>query len=342
MRATPPAKKREALGLLQNGHSTREIATITGISQRSVSNIIQDNKENVPHNVGGRPRKLSIEAAEYAKLMIKCGRAKTAVDATKKLNRVLPAPVSARTVRRGLRDVGMGAEKVKRRPALKKIHTKERKLFAMKYREWTVGDWARVIFSDESKINRISSDGLLYRWVDREETSDRAVQGTVKFGGGGVKVWACFSWYGPGYITMIDDTMDAALYKQILQEELHESLDEWNLGHGDFVFQHDRDPKHTARIVHEYLESIHLTEEEGTLLMWPAQSPDLNPIEHMWAELKRRLAAYPEYPKNCRELWERIGREWYAIPRAFCQKLIKSMPHRLAAVYRARGRTTRY
>jgi hypothetical protein len=274
--------------------------------------------------------------------MIQRGQAKTAVAATKALNQVLSEPVSVRTVRRGLREVGMEAERVMKRPALKREHIKERKLFAMKYCEWTVGDWARVVFSDESKFNRISSDGLRYRWVDCSETSDRAVQGTVKFGGGNVKVWACFSWHGPGYITMIDDTMDSALYKQILQEELHLSLEEWNLGHGDYIFQHDNDSKHTARIVQDYLESIHLTEEEGTLLMWPAQSPDLNPIEHMWAEVKRRLASYPEYPSSHGELWERIGREWYSIPREFCQNLIKSMPRRLAAVYRAKGRTTRY
>lgn len=342
MRAIAVAKKREALGLLQDGRSTREVATMVGISQQSVSNIVQENKENIPNNLGGRPRKLSLGAAEYAKAMIKRGRVKTAVAATKILNQELPEPVSARTVRRGLCEVGLEAEKVKKRPALKKTQIKLRKLFAKKYREWTIDDWSRVVFSDESKVNRISSDGLQYRWVDRAEISDRAVQGTVKFGGGNIKVWACFSWYGPGYITKIDDTMDAALYKQILQEELHESLEEWNLDGGDYVFQHDNDPKHTARIVQDYLKSKHLTEYEGTLLMWPAQSPDLNPIEHMWAELKRRLASYPEYPRNCAELWDRISHEWYLIPREFCQNLISSMPRRLAAVYRAQGKTTRY
>src|SRR5690606_35474265 len=95
-----------------------------------------------------------------------------------------PEPVSARTVSRGLCDVGLEAEQVKKRAALKKRQIKLRKLLANKYREWTIDGWSRMVFSDESKINRISSDGLQYRWVDRAEISDRAVQGTVKFGGG--------------------------------------------------------------------------------------------------------------------------------------------------------------
>ncbi|KAF9368350.1 hypothetical protein BGX21_006635, partial [Mortierella sp. AD011] len=55
------------------------------------------------------------------------------------------------------------------------------------------------------------------------------------------------------------------------------------------VIQHDNGPKHMADIVTDYLEWIHLTEKEGTLLMWKSQSPDLNQIEHMWAELDHRL-----------------------------------------------------
>src|SRR5574338_1248676 len=104
--------------------------------------------------------------AKYDKLMLRRGQVRTAIAATKKLNQLLPDSAPVDTVRRGLREVGMDSEKVVKKPELKKKHTRQSKLFTKKYREWTVDDWARVIFSDESKFNRLSSDGLCYRLVN--------------------------------------------------------------------------------------------------------------------------------------------------------------------------------
>ena len=75
---------------------------------------------------------------------------------------------------------------------------------------------------------------------------------------------------------------------------------------------------------------------------WPAQSPDLNPIEHLWVHLKRKLAAYPEPPKGIIELWERAQVEWDEIGREVCQNLIESMPRRVEAVIEAKGGYTKY
>jgi len=150
------------------------------------------------------------------------------------------------------------------------------------------------------------------------------------------------SWNGPGYIAMIDETMDSNLYIQILKEDLHMSVEEWGMAKDEFIFQHDNDPKHMAKVTKAYLESIGVTEIEGRLLYWPAQSPDLNPIENMWAYLKKQLAKYPTPPRSCKELWERISVEWYKIPVEYCRSLIRSMPRRLKAVHRAKGKQTKY
>ncbi|OAQ24758.1 hypothetical protein K457DRAFT_1779975, partial [Linnemannia elongata AG-77] len=71
---------------------------------------------------------------------------------------------------------------------------------------------------------------------------------------------------------------------------------------------------------------------------WPAQSLNLNPIEHMWKYLKIKLGKYPTMLTCCEELWKRIAAEWYK----FCRRLIRSMPGRLAAVYHAHGKQTKY
>ena len=70
---------------------------------------------------------------------------------------------------------------------------------------------------------------------------------------------------------------------------------------------------------------------------WPAQSPDLNPIEHLWFLVKRRLAEYQEPPKGITELWERVQAEWEKIEVGQCQKLIESMPRRVQEVIKAKG-----
>jgi len=78
------------------------------------------------------------------------------------------------------------------------------------------------------------------------------------------------------------------------------------------------------------------------VLKWPAQSPDLNPIEHLWSYLKRQLQTYSEPPKSLHELWEQVEKEWEAIPKEECRKLNESMPGRVAAVLRAQGGYTKY
>ena len=78
------------------------------------------------------------------------------------------------------------------------------------------------------------------------------------------------------------------------------------------------------------------------VLVWPAQSPDLNPIEHLWEYLKRRLAEYETPPKGILELWERVQAEWEKIEASVCQGLVESMPRRVEAVLKAKGGYTKY
>ena len=73
------------------------------------------------------------------------------------------------------------------------------------------------------------------------------------------------------------------------------------------------------------------------LLDWPAQSPDLNPIEHLWVHIKRKLNEYPTPPKGVWEIWDRAAEVWNNIEPEVCQNLIESMPRRVEAVIKAKG-----
>ena len=78
--------------------------------------------------------------------------------------------------------------------------------------------------------------------------------------------------------------------------------------------------------------------QEFVVLKWSAQSPDLNPIEHLWATLKRRLNQYERPPKGMLELWECVEDCWDSITPNECQNLYRSMPKRIAAVIASKGR----
>jgi hypothetical protein len=265
-------------------------------------------------------------------------KAENAVQVAKALKNVTNQSISSETVRRNLREIGMKAVVKRKRPFLKPRHRRERLQWAERCKEFTLEDWKRVIWSDEVKINRLGSDGRTWVYKDvGEELNDRLVKSTVKFGGGNVMMWGCMLWDGVGYATRIEGKMDAELYTSILEDELQQSVEYYDKSPTDMVFQQDNDPKHKSARATKWLD-----ESGFTIMKWPAQSPDLSPIEHLWNYLKRRLDEYEIPPSSQNELWQRCEEEWEKIPKEVCQNLIESMPKRVAAVLKAKGGHTKY
>ena len=201
-------------------------------------------------------------------------------------------------------------------------------------------DWKRVLWTDETKINRIGSDGKVYVWKQQgEPVSDWTTTPTVKHGGGNnLMVWGCMGWNGVGKLIEVQGNMNAEQYCEILEEGVEESFESLEMAEEEErYFQQDNDPKHTSRKADEWFSDNNLTP-----LKWPAQSPDLNPIEHLWQHLKARLQQYDTPPKGVHELWERVAKEWNEIPPETCQNLIESMPRRIEAVLKAKGGHTKY
>ena len=92
-------------------------------------------------------------------------------------------------MRRVLKNHSFKAVTKKKKPLLAARNKKKQLAFALKYQEWTVEDWKRVIWSDETKINRIGSDGREWVWKQAGEgLIDREIKETVKFGGGNIMV----------------------------------------------------------------------------------------------------------------------------------------------------------
>ncbi|KAI4899735.1 hypothetical protein NFI96_015440 [Prochilodus magdalenae] len=103
--------------------------------------------------------------------------------------------------------------------------------------------------------------------------------------------------------------MNAAKYRDILEENLCVlcALD-LRLGRR-FTFQQDNDPKHTAKITKEWLRN-----NSVTILDWPSQSLDPNSIQHLWRNLK--MAVHQCSPSNLTELHRICKEEWQRIPKS--------------------------
>ncbi len=146
----------------------------------------------------------------------------------------------------------------------------------------------------------------------------------MKHGGGNIMLWGCFSAKGPGRLICVKQRMNGAMYREILSENLLSSARALKMKRG-WVFQHDNDPKHTARATKEWLRKKHFK-----VLEWPSQSPDLNPIENLWRELNVRVAQ--RQPQNITALEEICMEEWAKIPATVCENLVKTYRKRLTSV----------
>ena len=111
-------------------------------------------------------------------------------------------------------------------------------------------------------------------------------------------LWGCFSVAGSGRLVKIEGKMNAAMYRDILEENLLQSALDLRLGRW-FIFQQDNDPKHTAKISKEWLQ-----DSSVNVIEWPSQSPDQNPVERLWCDLKK--AVHRRCPRNLADL-EKIG-----------------------------------
>ena len=195
-----------------------------------------------------------------------------------------------------------------------------------------------MLWTDETKINRIGSDGKVYVWKERgEPISNRTTTPTVKHGGGNnLMVWGCMGWNGVGKLVEVQGTMDASQYVDILEDGVVESFEMLEMEEGKHHFQQDNDSKHTSRKAKQWFEDNAIQ-----VLSWPDQSPDLNPIEHLWEHLKHQLQQYPTPPKGVHELWDRVVEEYNVIQPEVCQNIIESMPRRIQAVIQAKGGHTK-
>lgn len=319
------------------GEGYGKIASSLHIPKATIQSVIKKwKKHHTTKNLkrSGRPAKLSARMKSHLTRQATVNPFVTLTD-LKKGAEDMGAKVHKSTISRTLHKNNLYGRVARRKPFLKKSHITARLRFARKHLNDSQDKWAKVLWSDETKIELFGLNAKKYVWRKPNTSMNQAnTLPTVKHGGGSIMLWGCFSSSGPGQLIRIEGIMNSQKYIDILDKNLRKSAKSLKLG-VKFTFQQDNDPKHTSKVTKEWMRR-----HKVTVLEWPSQSPDLNPIENLWQELK--IAVHKRSPKNLQELERYCKEEWLKITPDHCSKLISGYRKRLEAVIDAKGGVTKY
>lgn len=338
MKQLPSIIIEQIRDLAQKKCSSREIAHDLNISQSTVIKYCRVNGGSLLKGQQGRKRLVSQKLGTAIRLGVAKGNLSTTEEVKAHVRMFHGLTISKSTANRTLKRLGFVSRRKIKKPLLKDGHRLNRYRFARLFRYKDFDYWKKVWFTDETIVRRLDPSGNLTVWLekDRKTFDPRQLAETAHSGGGGLLLWGCFCSKGVGQLHCIDETLTAKYYIDILRKDLARSLRdyEWD---DDWYLLQDNSAVHTAKKVQDFLEY-----QQIKTIKFPAKSPDLNPIENIWAILKRRLYQ-PENPAaDTDELWDRIKVEWKKITPDLCHKLVESMPRRLNAVIKRKGRPIKY
>ncbi|KAK3571155.1 hypothetical protein QTP86_003671 [Hemibagrus guttatus] len=329
--------RNKIVDLHQAGKTESAIGKQLGVKKSTVGAIIRKWKtykttDNLPRS--GAPRKISPRGVKMITRTVSKNPTTTRGDLVNDLQRA-GTKVTKATISNTLRRQGLKSCSARRVPLLKPVHVRARLKFAREHLDDPEEDWENVIWSDETKIELFGKNSTCRVWRRKNaELHPKNTIPTVKHGGGNIMLWGCFSAKGPGRLIRVKERMNGAMYGEILSKNLLPSARALKMKRG-WVFQHDNDPKHTARATKEWLRKKHFK-----VLEWPSQSPDLNPIENLWRELKIRVAQ--RQPQNITALEEICMEEWAKLPATVCKNLVVTYRKRLTSVIANKGYITKY
>lgn len=322
--------------LRNEGQSYRQIAKTLQISVTGVAKTVKRYEQTGTHDDqkrSGRPKVTSESEDKFIRVISLRNRRMTAPEIQAQLNETRSTDISSSTVKRRLRTAGLMGRVAARKPLLRTINKKKRLIWAKKHRSWTSEEWKSVLWTDESKFEIFGSNRRVYvRRREGERMNDACVVPTVKHGGGSVMVWGCFAGDKVGDLYRIQGILNKNGYHSILQR--HAIPSGLQLIGRSFTIQQDNDPKHTSKLCKNYLAKKE-RDEQLKIMVWPPQSPDLNPIELVWDELDRKVKA--KQPTSAEHLWQLLQEAWQNMSPDFLMKLINRMPRICEAVIKAKG-----
>jgi transposase len=242
------------------------------------------------------------------------------------------------TVDRRLQEAGLFGRVARHKREYSDAERNKRRSFADGYKGWAPVDWERVLFSDEKCFYSAGFCGRT--WVRRPKGEALNPKYCVSKTAHPVKVnvWACFCAAGQGYTYIFNESLDAKLLKKIFVDGhlLESAADNGLMATGQqWYFLQDNAPMHKSREIQAWLHNNGVT-----CIDFPPYSPDLNPIENLWASLARAVERLP--CESMEVLQDAVESAWKAIDPQLMRTLAHSMPARCQAVLDADGWHTKY
>ena len=338
----PDCTRNQVIGLWKGDQSLNHISKILQLPKSTVQYIIARwKKYGTTKNCSrtGRPRKVQPREMRCLKRTLRKNRWTSLRSITSEFNTTIQKKLSCKTVRRRIADLGFKSYVPAKKPLISERNRRKRLLFYNSYRQFSISDWSRVIWSDESRFNLFHSDGRERVWrCQNERYNQDCIRKTIQGNGGSVLIWACFykTTLGPCFI--LDKTVNSTTYIDEVLTPFYARFYVPSLERGQqLLFQQDNAPSHTSKQTKRWMEQKQIQQ-----LSWPPQSPDLNLIEHLWDVLQRQINSRSLLPKTLSELKVALVEEWRAIPGSILEKLVEGMPKRLEELRKARGLNTRY
>ncbi|GFX91205.1 transposable element Tcb2 transposase [Trichonephila clavipes] len=327
------------IGRLECGRTQLEVSEELGIAQCVISRLCQlfQDYGNVNRCYStGRPRVTTPTEDRYLAVTAKRSRRSTASDLSRQLFSDAGTKVSMQTVYRHLGHIGLYARRPVRCVPLTATHCRLRLTWSREHALWTPQQCSCGMFSNESRFNLQSDSRRTLIWrapgtrYHQENTIERH-----RYGGTGWLVWGGIILGSRTDLHVQSVTKKGHTYRDVILEQ-HVRLFRGAMG-DEFLIIDDSARPHHANIIDECL---HL--EDISRMDWPAYSPDLNPIEHVWDMLDRQTAVRQLPPTCLPELRRALLDEWCNIPQHQFDNLILSMPKRCKACIASSGRHTPY
>ncbi len=330
---TQETNRERIFALLKAGIPYRQIANQTKASYATVKRIANRIRDGV--NMERKPgsgRKMSLTGDECSIIMTHIRESPKM--STSKLANVInenrDKPVNRETIRSYLDTQNLLSCAAAIKPYLTNEHIAHRLSACTGWLMKPFKYFKNIIFSEESRFCLFRSDGRERVWrLQGSRYKMKNCTSSVKHNGGSIMFLGCISYNGVGKLAIVENTMDSIAYTRILSTYLQESIDLFQLGDG-VIFQQDNAPCHKSKFTMRFFE-----ENQIKLMDWPAQSPDLNIIEHMWSYIDQKLSNVIIKSKS--DLIQEVSRIWYETPTIFVKRLYEGLPRRFECVVRNKG-----